>query len=50
MYEEIFEEMIERVKTPIPPLPEMSSPEVFKEMFELKNLKYKLWFTPHIMN
>ena len=36
-FEEIFDDLIERVKTPIPPLPDMNDPSVFKHMFELQN-------------
>lgn len=50
MYEEIFDDIVDRVQTPTPPLPDMNDPEVFKNQFELKNLKYKLWYTPHIMS
>lgn len=50
MYEEILEDIVDAVKSPTPPLPNMEDPEVFKENFEANNSKYGLWYTPHVMN
>ena len=36
-YEEIWDDMLERVKTPVPPLPDMEDPTVFREQFEAQN-------------
>jgi len=30
MYDEIWIDLLERVKTPVPPLPDMNDPDVFK--------------------
>jgi hypothetical protein len=45
---EILNDVIEAVKTPTPPLPDMSNPEIFREIFETNNKKYELWYTPSV--
>ena len=41
-FDEIMNDVIDRVRTPTPPLPEMETPEVFAKEFEEKNHKYGL--------
>lgn len=48
--DEIVDDIIDRVRTPTPPLPEMQEPTVFAKEFEEKNKKYGLWFGSYEMN
>lgn len=49
-FKEIMDDIIDRVRTPTPSLPEMQETEVFAQQFELKNKKYGLWFGNYEMN
>ena len=48
--EEIIEDLLDRVKTPEQPPPDLSNDNVFRREFEAKNKKHSLWYTPHAMN
>lgn len=47
---ETIEDIIEKVKSPIPPAPDMKDPEIFKIHFELNNKHLGLYYTKHTMN
>lgn len=49
-FQEIMDDVIEKVRTPTPPLPEMQKPEVFAKEFEKKNHKYGLCYGEYEMN
>ena len=49
-FSEIMDDIVDRVRTPTPPLPEMDQPDVFSKEFELKNKKYGLWYGNYEMN
>lgn len=42
---EIFEDVLDRVKTPTPPLPNMKDPTTFMHYFENNNKHLGLYFT-----
>ncbi len=47
MFEEVVEDLVDRVQTPEPPLPDLTNEETFSTEFEAQNLKYELWYTKH---
>ena len=47
---EIINDILEEVRTPTPPLPDLDDPEVCKREFEEKNQKYHLYYTPLTMS
>jgi len=47
---EILNDVIDEVRTPTPPLPDLEDPVVCKREFEEKNAKYSLYYTPIVMN
>jgi hypothetical protein len=49
-FSEIMDDIVDRVRSPTPPLPDMDDPEVFAKEFELKNKKYGLWYGTYEMN
>ena len=49
-FNEIVTDIVEGVRTPTPPLPDMIVPEVFAREFERNNKKYGLYFGNYEMN
>lgn len=41
---EILNDIIERVRTPTPPLPDLNNPEVCKIYFEERNSDHHIWY------
>jgi len=48
--DEIFEDMLHRVRTPSPEKPDLENPETFKEYFERNNKHLGLYFTQYTMD
>lgn len=46
---EYVTDILDRVKTPTPPLPDLTNPEICRQEFECKNARYHLWYNPLIM-
>eukprot|EP01015_Nassula_variabilis_P025021 TRINITY_DN4834_c0_g1_i9.p1 TRINITY_DN4834_c0_g1~~TRINITY_DN4834_c0_g1_i9.p1 ORF type:complete len:271 (-),score=46.03 TRINITY_DN4834_c0_g1_i9:60-872(-) len=46
---ETINDIVERVKTPTPPLPDLNDPEVCKREFEQRNERYHLWYTSSVI-
>lgn len=47
---EYVSDVVERVRTPTPPLPDLNDPEVCRHEFEAKNVKHRLWHQQTYMN
>lgn len=47
---EIINDVLDEVRTPTPPLPDLDDPEVCKREFEEKNAKYHVYYSPLVMN
>lgn len=46
---EIINDVLDNVKTPTPPLPDLDDPEVCKREFEEKNMRYNFYYTPMVV-
>jgi len=46
---EIMNDIIEKVKTPTPPLPDLDDPEVCRREFESKNKDENLFYNPLVI-
>ena len=46
---EIIGDIIHKVRTPTPPLPNLNDPVICQEQFELKNEEYQLYYNPLVI-
>jgi hypothetical protein len=46
---EIVNDVVEAVKTPTPPLPDLEDPEICRREFEEKNKEQNLWYNPLVI-
>ena len=46
----MIDDIVGKVRTPTPPLPDLNNPEIAKQEFEEKNKSLHLYYSPVILN
>jgi hypothetical protein len=46
---EIVEDVLVRVRTPTPELPDLNNEEIAQKEFESKNSEYQVWYNPLVI-